>query len=142
VVNSTGGTSGAYGSGALVTRENGGTAGVTNQGGHSVFTSSVAPAKSHAAHRAHAGSRSAARAVAPSPRTANGDVWSGFAPASKSPVTAAAATSAAQGGGLSTQVLAGMVILGLGLTGLCGGAFAFTASRRRKTATARSRSDS
>jgi hypothetical protein len=125
--------SSVYGSGALVTRENGGTAGVSSKAGHSVFTSSVAPTKARTTHRAHV----ATHAVTPSPRTATGDVWSGFAATSRSPLSAAASYSGSQGGGLSSQVLAGMLVLGLGLTGVCGGAFAVTTSRRRKVAAAR-----
>jgi hypothetical protein len=34
-------------------------------------------------------------------------------------------------------VLAGVLVLGLGLTGVCGGAFAVTTSRRRRVAAAR-----
>ncbi|MDQ6804296.1 MAG: hypothetical protein M3065_04885 [Actinomycetota bacterium] len=53
-------------------------------------------------------------------------------------MSAAAAYSAGQaGGGVSSQVLAGMVILGLGLTGLFGGALAVSVTRRRKAATTR-----
>jgi hypothetical protein len=127
-----------YGSGALVARENGQTAGVTHQGGQTVFTSSVAPRK-HAAHRAHAITRSAqAHAAVPSQRTATGDVWSGFAaPAKSSPVAAAAAYSAGHGSGLSSQLVIGLVILGVGLTGLFGGAVAVSVSRRRTAANTR-----
>jgi hypothetical protein len=60
-------------------------------------------------------------------------VWSGFAaPAKSSPVSAAAAYSAGHGGGLSSQLLIGLGILGVGLAGLFGGAIAVSASRRRK----------
>jgi hypothetical protein len=135
VANSTAGT---YGSGALNTRLAGGTAGVSSQGGQSVFTSSVAPSPGRVTHRAHAHSRSApVHATAPSPRTATGDVWSGFAAGAKSPVAAAASYPGAQGGGLSSQVLAGILVLGLGVTGLCGGALAVTTSRRRRASAAR-----
>jgi hypothetical protein len=75
--------------------------------------------------------------VAPSTRSATGDVWSGFAAAKQSPVAAAASYAGGQAGGLSSQVLAGVLVLGLGLTGLAGGAFAVTTSRRRRTAAAR-----
>ena len=142
-----------YGAGALSTRDNGGTAGVTNANGQSVFTSSVAPPaparKSHHAGRAHAAQRTRAthharaahpaRAAAPAPtpsaRVATGDVWSGFAGPAKSPVSAASAYSAGQGGG-GSQVFAGIAILGLGLAGLFGGAFAMAVTRRRKLAAA------
>jgi hypothetical protein len=121
-----------------VARQNGQTAGVTNQGGQAVFTSSVAPRK-HAAHRAHAITRSAqAHAAVPSQRSATGDVWSGFtAPAKSSPVSAAAAYSAGHGSGISSQLVIGLVILGIGLTGLFGGAVAVSVARRRKVASTR-----
>ncbi|HWF25060.1 MAG TPA: hypothetical protein VG275_06420 [Solirubrobacteraceae bacterium] len=128
--------SSAYGAGALATRESGGTAGVTHLGGHSVFTSSISDRRARAAHRARATGRSAAHVKAPSQLSAVGDVWSGFAPSSRSPVSAAASASAGHGGGLSPQVLAGALVLSVGLIGACGGAFALMTSRRRKSARA------
>ncbi|HWF23856.1 MAG TPA: hypothetical protein VG275_00305 [Solirubrobacteraceae bacterium] len=140
-VNSSAATSGAsaYGSGALVARRSGATAGVTSQGGQSVFRSSVAAprAKARPAHRSHARTHAAVHAAAPSQLSASGDVWSGFAsPAKSFPVAGAAAGSAGHGGGLSSQMLVGIVILGVGLTGLFGGSLA-VASRRRRSAGSR-----
>ena len=130
-----------YGAGALATRESGGTAGVSRQGGQSVFTSSVAPpAKAPVAHRHHAVHRAHVvhHATAPvtAPQVAPTHAWSGAGASSRSPLSAAEASSAAQGGGISSQVLAGMVILGLGLVGLFGGALTVTVSRRRRAAQA------
>src|SRR5581483_6594992 len=126
-----------YGAGAISTRDNGGTAGVTNANGQSVFTSSVAPSaasgKSHhagtaqaaqraraaqaahlarAARLARAAAPAAAPVIAPAPsaRSATSDAWSGFAAPAKSPVSAATAYSAGQGGG-GSQVFAGIAIL-------------------------------
>jgi hypothetical protein len=67
--------------------------------------------------------------VAPS-RSATGDLWSGVRSAATSPIAAAEASAGGQTGGLSTSVVAGMAILGLGLAGLTG-AFLVTAGRRR-----------
>ena len=117
------------GAGAFAARLRGATAGVAHQGGHGVFASSVAPkakARAHASHPAHA----ASRAAAPSPRSATSDVWSGFGAPSRSPVYAAASAVGQGGGGVSSQVLAGIVILGLGLAGVVGGGLAVAARRR------------
>jgi len=68
-------------------------------------------------------------------------VWSGFAASSaRSPVSAAAAaaSSSGQGGGLGSQVLIGMVILGLGLVGVFGGVLV-TVTRRRRAASGSTR---
>ncbi len=125
----------SFGSSALAVRVRGATAGVTYQGGHAVFASSTAPRTRARAHAA----RHPAHATAPSPRSATSDVWSGFgASAARSPVSAAAAaSSSAQGGGLSSQVLIGMVILGLGLVGVLGGVLV-TVARRRTAAASKS----
>lgn len=120
--------SAVYGSGALAVREAGGTAGVTNTGGQHVFTSSLAPNRAH--QKAHA----TTHATAPSPSTATGDVWSGFAaPAKSSPLSAAAAYSAGGSNGSNSQLLIGVLILGLGLVGMCTGAVAVSLRRRKAT---------
>lgn len=108
----------AFGSPALAARAKGATAGVSHRAGHRVFASSVPPRT----------------AAAPSARSATGDLWSGFGAPARSPVSAAQASSSGQGGGVGAQVLAGVVILGLGLVGLFGGVLVTLARRRRATA--------
>jgi hypothetical protein len=58
-----------------------------------------------------------------------GDVWSGVA-ASPSRATLGAPATAAQGGAAGTGVVAGIVVLALGLAGLLGG-FVIADQRRR-----------
>ena len=120
----------------LAARERGATAGTTRAGGQSVFSSSTAP-------KGKSGTRSSAPATAnaaPSARSATGDLWSGVRSAGTSPVLAAEATSAGQGAGAGTGVVAGVVILALGLTGLTGGVL--DAARRRRAAAGSSSSRS
>jgi len=100
---------------------------VTRQGGKSVFSSSTAPKSAkHGARSQH----KVSLAPAPTTRSATGDLWSGVSSAG-TPSLASAASVGGQGGGLGAGVLAGLVILGLGLVGLTGG-FLVTAGRRRR----------
>jgi hypothetical protein len=115
----------ANGYAALAQRARGATAGVTRSGDQAVFASS-APDKA---------SRGA-RAAAPSPRSATGDLWNGFQPASRSSVFAAEASSAKQGGGLGSPAAIGIAALSLGLAGLLG--VPSVAGLRRRRAEARS----
>lgn len=102
---------------------------MTRQGGKSVFSSSAAPKPSKHAARAHSKAPARVQATAPV-RGATGDLWSGVSSAG-TPSMASAASVGGQGGGLGSGVIAGLVILGLGLTGLTGG-FVVTAGRRRR----------
>jgi hypothetical protein len=119
-----GGTQGTgarvYGSGASAVRNAGRIAGVAHASGRPVPRTSAAPA----------------RRKAPSPRTAHAGEWSRSASAAKpAPFAAASSQSAAgRGGGLTPHVLAGLLILGIGLTGVFGGALAITVTRRRASA--------
>ncbi len=128
------GQSPSFGSSGLAARQRGATAGVSSQGGRAVFASSVAPPRARVAH--HAVARHAVVAAAPSPRSATGDVWGGFGAPARSSVSVASASASGQASGVGSQTLAGMVILGLGLVGLLGGAL--VAGSRRRRASARS----
>ena len=144
-------SSAPYGSGAIAVRVAGGTAGTTNVGGQSVFTSSIAPPRSHAAHHAVRASlarhmtayRAPVAATRPAGTSRHGVAsvahpWTVAAPRHESSLIAAASSTGSHGGSsLSSQVLIGMLILGLGLTGLVGGALAVTVTRRRRFATSR-----
>ncbi|HWF50077.1 MAG TPA: hypothetical protein VG294_05455 [Solirubrobacteraceae bacterium] len=126
----------------LVARENGGTAGVTQRAGQTVFTSSTAPkvaAKARSTAKKHG--VSVHRAPAPSAASAVGDLESGFA-TSATPTSLAAASAAGttNGGGLSSSVVAGLVLLALGLVALTGGgAVMVTRSRRARSGSSRTR---
>ncbi len=114
---SSGGTGpGRAGQAALASRVNGATAGVTRQGGQSVFSSSTAPRSS---------GRSSASAAARK--------WSGVPSAGANPSLASAAEVGGKSGGLGGLV-AGSVILALGLVGLAGGALLVTVRRPRRRA--------
>jgi hypothetical protein len=131
----------ATGRAQLAARERGATAGVAQIGGQTVFRSSTAPARARGAERAAARTRPAReRAARPTPTRAArvpADVWS--------PQPAAASLASADelgrgsGGGPAASVIAGLVILGVGLAGLTGG-FLVAAERRRRLAHARRRS--
>jgi hypothetical protein len=114
---SSGGTGpGRAGQAALASRVNGATAGVTREGGQSVFSSSTAPRSS---------GRSSASAAARK--------WSGVPSAGANPSLASAAEAGGKSGGLGGLV-AGSVILALGLVGLAGGALLVTVRRPRRRA--------
>ena len=118
----------------LSTRVAGGTAGVVESRGQTVFRSSTAP-KAKAGSRAKAKARPApASAPAVSERAATGDLWGGLATADANLASAAALNK--DEGGLSGGLTAALVILGLGLAGLTGGALA-TAGRRRRAGAAK-----
>jgi len=127
------------GQAGIAARLRGATAGVTRQGGQAVFSSSAAPAKAGKRSASRASAPSSARTTAParSTRGATGDLWSGVASAG-TPATVSASASGAQSGGLSTATVAGLAILGLGLTGLTAG-FLVTTGRRRRVTGARTR---
>ncbi len=115
---SSGGTGpGRAGQAALASRVNGATAGVTRQGGQSVFSSSTAPRSS---------GRSSASAAARK--------WSGVPSAGANPSLASAAEVGEKSGGLGGGLVAGSVILALGLVGLAGGALLVTVRRPRRRA--------
>jgi hypothetical protein len=101
-----------------------------------VFASSTSSQKARSTTTAHGRSAQApATAPAASKRSATGDLWSGVSSLGRSPLAAAEATSGASSGGLGASVVAGMLILGVGLAGLTG-AFLYTAGRRRTAASA------
>ena len=77
-----------------------------------------------------------ARAKAPSARPAHSGPWGPSASAAKpAPIEAASSQSAAgRGGGLGPSVIAGLLLLGVGLTGAFGAALALTVTRRRARA--------
>jgi len=106
---------------------------VTQQAGQTVFASSTAPkvsARARATAKKHA--VSAPRAQAPSVASAVGDLESGFAnSATPTSLAAASADGTTNGGGLSSSVVAGLVMLALGLLALTGGA-AVVATRPRR----------
>jgi len=103
-------------------RVGGGTAGTTSRGGQAVFGSS-APARATSKHHA-------AAPAATSPRSATGDLWSGFKPSARSSVLAAA--SSAKPSGIGATATAALAALGLGLAGIAG-AMAFVMLRSRRT---------
>ena len=124
----------------LVAREHGLTAGVTRQGSQTVFTSSTAAGvqtavtarpRARATARAHA---PVTHAKAPSPASAVGDLESGFANSSTATsLASASAAGSGSGSGLSSSVIAGLAILGLGLVALTGGAVVATRPRRARS---------
>ena len=105
------------GQAAIDARVSGATAGVSRQGGRSVFSSSSA-------------AKGSARPAAPT-GSASGDLWTSVQSARTPSVAAAAGPVDGRSGELGTGVLAGVLILGLGVTGLTG-AFLVTAGRRRR----------
>jgi hypothetical protein len=99
-------------------RANGDTVGTSGSNGRPVFGTSRAKAK--------AGAKGASAA---SPRSAAGDLWSGFRPAARSSVLAAQASP--QKNGLGGTAIAALAMLGLGLAGTAG-AMSFLALRSRR----------
>lgn len=106
---------GSSGPAAINARVDGATAGVVEQGSQSVFASSTAPKR-----KAAAGSVSATE-----------DLWSAAPSAGGKASLASAAEMGDDGGGLSTAVLAGIIVLSLGLVGIVGGLLAAEVRRRR-----------
>ncbi len=118
----------------VAARQTGATAGIQRQGAQAVFASSAAPAKARvtkkaASKPAKATATPSARATAPA-SSSTADLWSGVAAPAKSPLAAAEATSRGQAGGLPGGVVAGLLVLALGMAGLTG-AFVVTTGRRR-----------
>lgn len=118
----------------VVARQNGATAGVQRQGAQSVFSSSAAPARARVTKKAEpktgrANATPAPRATPPA-GSSTSDLWSGVAAPAKSPLAAAEATSGGKAGGLPGSVVAGLLVLALGMAGLTG-AFVVTTGRRR-----------
>lgn len=102
-------------------RENGGTAGVVNEGGQPVFASSSASKGKEA--------QSSSATSTPSERSALGDAWSGFDSGASSSGSKAPVASLSENGSGSTL---GMAILGLGVMGVLGTLLLLAASRRRR----------
>lgn len=126
-----------FGVSALHARISGATAGVTRSAhGQVVFTSSTAPrARATAKRPAHS-------APAASPvRSASGDLWSGVTSTAKSYQPTAASSAGGQDSGSAPGMIAGFVVLGLGLTGLVGG-FLVAEQRRRRASGASGRGGS
>jgi hypothetical protein len=108
----------------LRAREHGATAGFKHQAGHKVFASSVAPTRATATKPA---------TPAPSAATAVGNIENGFAtPTKPTSLAAASAAGATNGGGLSSSVIAGLVLLALGLVALSGGVAVAATRQQRK----------
>ncbi|MDQ6774992.1 MAG: hypothetical protein M3071_01965 [Actinomycetota bacterium] len=104
-------TSQINGPAAFAARIHGKTGGFSRHGNQLAFASS-APSSSSAA-------------------SASGDVWSGVQAGASPSIESAAAGASGQPAGLSSSVLAGLVIFGLGLIGLAsGGAYMVVTSRR------------
>ena len=105
---------------------------VAGRGEQPVFAGSVAesPAPANAEAAPANAEGAGATDAAPSPASATGNLWSGFAPEKSSSLSAAGPAAMPQDSGASSQVL-GMAILGLGLTGLLGGALVAAVRRQR-----------
>ncbi len=102
---------------------------MTRSGEQTVFAGSEA--KGSEAKDA-AGERSTDAGASHATRSATGNLWSGFAPEKSSSLSAAGFSAAPQSdsGGLGPQAIS-MAVLGLGLTGLLGGALVAAARRQR-----------
>jgi hypothetical protein len=108
-------TSKINGPGAFAARIHGKTGGFSRHGKQLIFSSS-APSRS------------------PSAASASGDLWSGFRAGASPSIVSAPAAAGGQGAGLSSSVLAGLVIFGLGLIGLAGGGAYLVVTSRRAAA--------
>ncbi len=110
----------------ITARVQGATAGVVRSGDQSVFASSTAPGKDKAS-----------RSEGPSESTAASEGWSGVTSTANPSLAAAEAMGEDSGGGLSDGLVAGIVLLALGLAGITGGSVLVAARRRRAGATNR-----
>jgi hypothetical protein len=85
---------------------------------------------------------SSAPSRSPSAASATSDIWSGVQAGASPSIVSAPAAAGGQTAGLSSSVLAGVVILGLGLIGLAGGGAYLVVTRRRAAAGAGARTRS
>jgi hypothetical protein len=126
-----GGAGGGSGSGqaAIDARVDGSTAGVVRDGRQAVFASSTAP------ERAKSKSRAAARETPSAGRvSATEDLWTTAPSATGKPSMATAAEVGGDSGGLGATMVAGIIVLGLGLVAIIGGVLVAEVRRRRETA--------